>query len=113
MSFEEKTILQRADLWGPRPQDPHAALTQARDLLAEEGRWCTGSLFQDGDERVAFENGSLCGSWQACAFGAIALVTGEMPIRVTKQWYEDDYDHYDNPKEASNDYRIPVQTRTP
>lgn len=89
---EEKIVLGRADSWGSRPQDPHAALVQARDLLAEEGKWCTGAMFQDGDERVVFENGSLCGDWQVCAMGAIAVVTGEMPIKAVKIGYNEDPD---------------------
>lgn len=86
MPTEVKTILKRVDTYGPKPKTGVEALRQAHALLKEEGRWCTGELFTDGDPAKVFKNGSLCGAWSACAAGALGMVTGELEIGVQRYW---------------------------
>lgn len=55
-----------AGFTGP-PQTVKEALEQGRAVLEEEGRWCQGDeVNTDGDK-------PFCGSWQACAVGAVAV----------------------------------------
>ncbi len=90
--IDEKVIIKRVDRYGPEPTTPYEALVQARDFLAEEGQWVTGTMFRDGDPKEAYEK-SFCGSWSACSMGALGLVTGEMPISVVharQEWDGED-----------------------
>lgn len=80
---DTKVIIDRVKDYGPKPRSPKDVLQQARDLLKEEGQWMTGEFFEDGDAKEAYENAS-CGSWSACAMGAIGLVAGEMTVSVNK-----------------------------
>lgn len=92
-----KVVLDRDSRWGPQPTTIRETLQQATDLLKQEGTWCTDSLFQDGDAQEAFENGSICGSWQVCAMGALGIVSGEMPIKVGVEFdseFMDQADYY-------------------
>src|SRR5687768_9433478 len=84
---ETRVIIPRVTDFGRPPKTAYQALRQARDLLADENRWTTGEYFDDGDAEEVFED-RFCGSWQVCAMGALGLVTGEMPVSVTKQWSE-------------------------
>lgn len=78
-----KTIVKRVTDYGPKPRSVKQALIQAHAFLAEEGQWIKGEFFRDGDPKEAYEKAE-CSSWSACAMGALGLVTGEMPIRVSK-----------------------------
>lgn len=86
MPSESKVIISRVTKYGRKPRTGKEAVRQALALLEEEAtNWTTGAFFQDGDPQEAYEK-AACGSWSACAMGAIGLVTGEMPISVTKIW---------------------------
>lgn len=103
-----KVITPRVSDYGPKPRGPKQALIQAHAFLTEEGQWMTGTFFQDGDPKEAYEKGR-CSSWSACAMGALGLVTGEAPVVVCKVTYDwdtteqfsfetvDDYNPYDTP----------------
>lgn len=80
---ETKVIIPRVRTFGPKPKNPQDALIQARELLRQEGQWAKGHFFQDGDAQEAYDS-AACGSWTACAMGAVGLVTGEMPISVSR-----------------------------
>lgn len=56
---------------------PLEALRQAREVLAEDGRWLQGGMMSsNGDVEDIVENG-LCGKgWAVCAFGAVAMACG-------------------------------------
>lgn len=85
MPSETKVIVKRVTDYGPKPRSARQTLIQAHAFLAEEGQWINGAFFQDGDPEEAYET-AQCSSWSACAMGALGLVTGEMPISVTKEW---------------------------
>jgi hypothetical protein len=70
----------RITKFGRKPRTARAALVQARNLLAEEGRWVKGTAVMN--EHALVSDGPTCGSWGACAVGALGLVTGNYePIR--------------------------------
>lgn len=81
----EKVVFRRDTTFGRKPRTASELLRQATALLEEEGKWCTSSLFVDGDADDAFENGSICGSWSVCAMGALGAVSGSMPIIAVKE----------------------------
>ena len=87
MPEDTKVIIKRVEKYGPKPRSARQVLTQAHALLLEEGQWAAGHFFRDGDAEEAYE-ASTCGSWTACAMGALGLVSGEMPVTVTKEWEE-------------------------
>lgn len=86
---DTKVIVKRVTDFGSKPRSARQALIQAHAFLVQEGQWVKGEFFLDGDPREAYEKAS-CNSWSACAMGALGLVTGEMPIAVTKEWREPD-----------------------
>lgn len=100
-----KTVIARVTDFGRKPISEYQALHQARLLLEEEGRWCSGSLFEDGDPEPVFENGSFCGTWQVCAAGAVGIVTGDMPIKITKEWFPGDHE-----REAFYEWEDPIDS---
>lgn len=104
---ETRTIIDRVSDYGPKPKTAFQVLRQAHDLLAEEGKWVAGTYFRDGDAQEAYE-ASSCGSWQACAMGAIGLVNGDMTISVTRDWteYDRSFLHADWKQEVSHDYTV-------
>lgn len=59
------------------PTNVVEALRAAKAVLEEEGRWCKGDELdaapQDTDSNATA--GPFCGSWQACAVGAVGVVT--------------------------------------
>lgn len=89
MPSDTKTIVKRVTNYGPKPRSVRQALIQAHAFLAEEGQWIRGNFFQDGDPKEAYEK-AQCSSWSACAMGALGLVTGEMQVKVRKDWYWED-----------------------
>lgn len=93
--METKTVLSRVTDYGKKPRTVGEALRQARDLLAEEKKFCKNTLFKDGSAQKAFENGSICGNWQVCSLGAIGVVTGDLSIQVSKEAYDYDGDEAD------------------
>lgn len=101
MPSESKVIISRVTKYGRKPRTGKEAVRQALALLEDEAtNWTTETFFQDGDPQEAYEK-AACGSWSACAMGAIGLVTGEMPISVTKIWQEPSDDELlDNWKDA-------------
>lgn len=84
MTTDTKTIVKRVTNYGPKPRSVKQALIQAHAFLAEEGQWVKNEFFEDGDPKEAYEKAE-CSSWSACAMGALGLVTGEMPVKVTRQ----------------------------
>ena len=107
MPEDTKVIISRVEKYGPKPRSARQVLTQAHALLLEEGTWATGHFFQDGSAEEAYET-SVCGSWSACAMGALGLVSGEMPVTVTKEWDEvtDDDLRFDWKQEVLDDETI-------
>lgn len=87
MEDDYKVVMARCTTYGRKPRTPYEVLVQARALLAEEGRFYKGDLFKDGDPKVVYENGSLCGNWGVCSLGAMGLVSGDMPLAVSKETY--------------------------
>lgn len=83
MPTDVKTIVSRVTDYGRKPTTPAQVLRQAHDLLAAEGRWIKGDLFEDGDPKEAYEK-AACGKWGVCALGAIGIVSGEMPVQVER-----------------------------
>lgn len=69
------------------PTTPLEALKAGRAVLEEEGRWCQGDEFDANSERKNAKD-PFCGNWQACAVGAVGLVTLGVEPRV----------YYYNPK---------------
>lgn len=86
MSTKEHTkiITRRVTRFGRKPTTGYQALRQARDLLAEEGRFCKMALFRDGSPESAYRDpqAAMCGDWQACSVGALGLVTGVLQPAV-------------------------------
>lgn len=78
-----KTIISRVTDYGRKPTTPIQVLKQARALLAEEGNWVKGTLFEDGDPKEAYEK-AACGKWGVCTLGAVGIVSGEMPVQVER-----------------------------
>jgi hypothetical protein len=77
---------------GIEPRTAWDALRSARALLAEEGRWARFCYFASSHE--ATPDDPYCGSWSACAVGALQLVT--MGVQYQQGWgkwrpLEDDY----------------------
>lgn len=123
----EKLIIKRVADYGPKPRSVVQALRQAHAFLTEEGQWITGAFFEDGDPKEAYEK-SACSSWKACAMGALGLVTGESPVKVTREWdgtfyrteeeaaendgidylfsFNDAYNHSDTPLSAAAAIRV-------
>lgn len=56
------------------PTTVKEALQQARELLAEEGRWCRTKWY-DIEEPYLDPDTPFCDSWHVCAEGAVAMVT--------------------------------------
>lgn len=108
--IDEKVIIERVDRYGSKPTTPYGALVQARDFLAEEGQWITGTMFKDGDPAEAYEK-SMCGSWSACSMGALGLVTGEMPISVVharREWDGEEMFYFQGGDKSYNDQDTPL-----
>lgn len=86
---DEKLVVKRVTDYGKKPRSARQALIQAHAFLAEEGQWIKDEFFRDGDAQEAYEK-AACNSWSACAMGALGLVTGEMPVKVRREWYRRD-----------------------
>lgn len=95
MPSDVKVVVKRVTDYGPKPRSAVQALVQAHAFLSEEGQWIQNEWFADGDPAEAYEK-SACGSWRACAMGALGLVTGESPVSVVREYDEynlkDEYD---------------------
>lgn len=81
-------------------------LRAARNLLEAEGRWCRANWFKNPHQDVDPDD-PFCNDWQACAEGAVAVVTLGV---IRERWTDDgrwsswmvpeflEYEHYDQEK---------------
>lgn len=82
---------------GREPESAGDALRSAKALLAEEGRWARFCYFASSHEATIDD--PYCGSWSACAVGALQLVTLGVQYRPGwQQWRPIEDDHLPFPE---------------
>ena len=88
--METKTYIPAA--FGKAPETSTEALLSAAALLEEEGRWRQCAWFKHDDPSMEeYKDDPFCNGWQACADGALQIVTVGLIKKSSTTWDTFDY----------------------